>query len=57
MDPRFVIAETLEMLKKAGLKSDDYMKEINECEGPDDAIAISYQWQAVAEDELEEDED
>jgi hypothetical protein len=57
MDPRLVIAETLKMLGKAGLPSVDYMNEINNCEGPDDAIAISYQWQAVAEGEMEEDED
>lgn len=57
MDPRFVMADTLKMLKKAGLPSAEYMAEINKCEGPEDAIAISYQWQAMAEDEMEYPED
>ena len=56
MDPRLVMAETLKMLKKAGMDSAEYMAEVNNCEGPDDAIAISYQWQAIAEGEMEDED-
>jgi hypothetical protein len=48
MDPRFAMADTYRLLDRAGIALDDFNTEINNCQGPEDAITICYKWQAIA---------
>ena len=48
MDPRYAMADTYRLLSRAGISSDDFTKEVNNCQGPDDAVTICYKWQAIA---------
>lgn len=49
MDPRFLMADVYKAYRKAGLSSDEFTKEINECEGPEDAIRICLDYLADLE--------
>lgn len=51
MDPRLVIAATLDILRKAQLSDAELWKELDNCEGPADAIKICWKWQKLAEEQ------
>jgi len=44
LDPRYVMADVYKQYRRAGKSTDEFAKEINECEGPDDAIRICYSY-------------
>lgn len=49
IDPRFEIAETYRLLSKVSEESvAHFEKELNNCDGADDAIKICLEWQQVA---------
>jgi hypothetical protein len=39
-DPRYFMAEVYKQYRRAGKSADEFTKEVNSCEGPDDAIRI-----------------
>lgn len=51
MDPRMIIAETINVLRKAGISDAELWKELDNCEGPMDAIKICWKWQGLAEEQ------
>lgn len=50
MDPRISMAETSRMLKKAGIKDDEFWNEVLASQSPEDAIRICWKWQEKAEE-------
>lgn len=48
MDPRLHIAKTLEMLSDAKMDDTAFWDELNNCQGPDDAIQICVKYRAMA---------
>ena len=45
IDPRFIMADTLDILRKAGIDNKSFWDEINTCEGADDAVEICHRYQ------------
>lgn len=39
-DPRYFMAEVYKQYRRAGKSSDEFTKEVNSCQGADDAIRI-----------------
>jgi hypothetical protein len=48
MDPRFAMADTYRLLDSAGIALDGFNTEVNNCQGPEDALRICAKWQAIA---------
>lgn len=51
MDPRMIIADTMDILRKAGMSDKELWAELDNCEGPMDAIKICWKWQGLARQE------
>ena len=48
MDPRMHIARTLELLSDAGIDDKAFWAELDNCQGPEDAIQICGKYRAMA---------
>lgn len=44
MDPRNAIIRAMDALSEAGMSDSELWKALDNCEGPDDAIAICNKW-------------
>ena len=51
LDPRFLMADVYKAYRRAGKSTDEFDKEIRECEGPDDAIQICYSYLSALEEQ------
>lgn len=49
MDSRRIIAETYDKLDAAGISYKEFEAELNNCDGPEDAIHICYKFQSAAD--------
>lgn len=48
IDPRFSIARTYEVLRKAGKDYADFERELNECQNPRQALQCCVKWRELA---------